>query len=254
MVSPVKPFYTLYEWYISKDLNFDDMPKHVAITMDGNRRYAKIQGNMTPMEGHNHGRNTLEKFLGWCSEFGIETVTVYAFSIKNFNRSPDEVEGLMHLFKENFEKIARNRKIQENEVRVKAVGQLDLFPKDVKEVINTAEISTASNKKMILYIAIGYDGRLEIVDALKKISKKVKEGKLNPEKINEEIVNENLYTTGLSDPNIVIRTSGEERLSGFLLWQTPYSELYFCDSLWPSFRKVDFLRALRSYQRRKKRV
>lgn len=248
-----KPFYDLYEWYISKDLRLDEMPKHVAITMDGNRRYARIRGNMTPLDGHKHGRNTLEDFLQWCVDLGIEIVTVYAFSSKNFNRPSDEVEGLMMLFKENFEGIAQNEKIHKNEVRVKAVGQLDLLPEDVREAINVAENSTASNKKMILNIAIGYDGRLEIVDTLKKISRKVQAGELDPEDINEDTVNENLYTAGLADPNIIIRTSGEERFSGFLLWQASYSELYFCDSYWPSFRKVDFLRALRSYQQRERR-
>lgn len=251
-MSALKPLYRAYEWYISRHLEHDDMPKHVAITMDGNRRYARFQGNMSPVDGHKHGRNTLEEFLGWCVDLGIKIVTVYAFSTKNFNRPSSEVEGLMNLFKENFEGMASNRKINENEVCIKAVGQLDLLPEDVREAIKTAEASTASYKRMLLNIAIGYDGRLEIVDAIKKISRNVKNGKLSPEDINEEMVNENLYTAGLDDPNLIIRTSGEERFSGFLLWQSSYSELYFCDSFWPAFRKVDFLRALRSYQQRER--
>jgi len=252
-MSILKPLYSAYEWYISRDLRQEDMPKHVAITMDGNRRYARIQRNMSPLDGHKHGKNTLEDFLGWCVDLGIEIITVYAFSSKNFNRPHDEVQGLMKLFKENFEGIAKNKKIHKNEVRVKAVGQLDLLPEDVREAINIAEASTASYNNMLLNIAIGYDGRLEIVDTIKKISGKIKEGELDPEDIDEEIVNENLYTAGLDDPNLIIRTSGEERFSGFLLWQASYSELYFCDSYWPAFRKVDFLRALRSYQQRERR-
>ncbi|MDY9924338.1 polyprenyl diphosphate synthase [Methanobacterium sp.] len=252
-MSILKPLYSAYEWYISRDLRPEDMPKHVAITMDGNRRYARIQRNMSPLDGHKHGKNTLEDFLGWCVDLGIEIITVYAFSSKNFNRPQDEVQGLMKLFKENFEGIAKNKKIHKNEVRVKAVGQLDLLPDDVREAIDIAEASTASYSNMLLNIAIGYDGRLEIVDTIKKISGKVKEGKLDPEDIDEGIVNENLYTAGLDDPNLIIRTSGEERFSGFLLWQASYSELYFCDSYWPAFRKVDFLRALRSYQQRERR-
>lgn len=238
---------------VSRKLRLDDMPKHVAVMMDGNRRYARFQGNMSPVDGHIQGRNTLEEFLGWCVDLGIEIVTVYAFSSKNFERPLDEVEGLMDLFKENFEGMTSNRKIHENEVRVKAVGQLNSLPDDVREAIKIAEESTASYKKMLLNVAVGYDGRLEIVDAIKKISGNVKDGKLDPEDISEKTVNENLYTAGVDDPGLIIRTSGEERFSGFLLWQASYSELYFCDSYWPAFRKVDFLRALRSYQQREKR-
>ncbi len=252
-MSVLKPIYTVYEWYVSRSLKPDDMPKHVAIVMDGNRRYARVQGNMSPVEGHKCGRNTLEEFLEWCVDLGIEIVTVYAFSSKNFERPSDEVEGLMNLFKENFKGIASNNKIHKNEVRVKAVGQLDLLPDDVRDSIKIAEESTASHKRMLLNVAIGYDGRLEIIDAIKKISKDIKDGKLSPEDITEEIVNRNLYTAGIDDPNLIIRTSGEERFSGFLLWQASYSELYFCDSYWPAFRKVDFLRALRSYQQRERR-
>ncbi len=252
-MSILKPLYSAYEWYVTRNLQPDDMPTHVAIMMDGNRRYARIQGNMGPLEGHKHGKNTLEEFLGWCVDLGIKIVTVYAFSSKNFKRPQNEVDGLMNLFKETFEGIANNNKIHKNEIRVKAVGQLDLLPEGVRKAICDAEESTASYDKMLLNIAIGYDGRLEIVDALKKISIKIKDGKLNPEDITEDMVNNNLYTKGLDDPNLIIRTSGEERFSGFLLWQSSYSELYFCDSLWPAFRKVDFLRALRSYQQRERR-
>jgi len=252
-MSALKPLYSLYEWYISRNLRPENMPKHVAIIMDGNRRFSKIQGNLDAIDGHKKGISTLERVLDWCVDLGIEIVTAYAFSTENFNRSPKEVEGLMRLFKENFEGIARNKKIHNNEVRVKAVGKLELLPEDVREAIRIAEESTSHYNKRQVNIAIGYDGRMEIVDAIKKIVKEVEEGKILPEDINEEMVNENLYTAGLEDPNLIIRTSGEERLSGFLLWQSSYSELYFCDSLWPELRKVDFLRAVRSYQQRERR-
>lgn len=251
-MSVLKPFYAVYEWYISRDLRPENMPKHVAVMMDGNRRYARIQG-MSPICGHKRGKNTLEQFLGWCVDFGIRIVTVYAFSSNNFNRPHEEVEGLMNLFKENFEIITKNKKIHDNKIRIKVVGNLELLPDDVRGAINAAETATASYDNILLNIAIGYDGRLEIVDTIKKISNDIKEGRLNFEDINEKLVNKNLYTADLEDPNLVIRTSGEERLSGFLLWQSSYSELYFCDSFWPEFRKVDFLRALRSYQQRKRR-
>jgi len=249
----LKPIYKVYEWYISRNLKEENMPKHVAIIMDGNRRFSRIKGNLNTIEGHKKGLNTLERVLDWCFDLGIEIVTVYAFSIENFKRAEEEVDGLMKLFQENFEAIANNRKIHKNKVRVKAVGKLELLPEDVRNAIKIAEESTSSYNKRLLNVAIGYDGRLEILDAIKKILKQVKEGELNPDEIDENIVNENLYTAGLEDPNLIIRTSGEERLSGFLLWQSSYSELYFCDSLWPELRKVDFLRALRSYEQRERR-
>jgi tritrans,polycis-undecaprenyl-diphosphate synthase [geranylgeranyl-diphosphate specific] len=252
-LTSLKPIYRLYEWYISRNLKAENMPRHVAIIMDGNRRFSKIQGGLEPIEGHKKGVSTLERVLDWCVDLGIEIVTVYAFSTENFNRSSKEVEGLMRLFQENFEDIANNKKIHKNEVRVKAVGKLELLPENVRNAIKTAEDSTASYNKRLVNIAIGYDGRLEILDAIKKISEEVKSGNLEIEDINEDLVNKNLYTAGLADPNLIIRTSGEERLSGFLLWQSSYSELYFCDSLWPQLRKVDFLRALRSYQQRERR-
>ena len=252
-MSPLKPIYRLYEWYISRNLKAENMPKHVAIIMDGNRRYSKIQGNIAVIEGHKRGIGTLEKVLDWSIDLGIEIVTAYAFSIENFNRSPQEVEDLMKLFQKNFEGIANNKKIHDNQVRVKAVGKLELLPENVRQAINVAEESTANYNKRLVNIAIGYDGRLEIVDAAKKIAQDVKDGKLDPEDIDEDLINKNLYTAGLEDPNLIIRTSGEERLSGFLLWQSSYSELYFCDSLWPELRRVDFLRAVRSYQQRDRR-
>ena len=252
-MQPLKPLYKIYEWYISKNLKQENMPKHIAIIMDGNRRYSRIMGNMEAIDGHKRGVNTLEKVLDWAIEMGIEIVTAYAFSTENFKRPPKEVEGLMLLFQREFEGIAKNPKIHKNEVRIKAVGNLNLLPENVREAIKIAEDATASYNKRIVNIAIGYDGRMEIIDAIKKISKEVKEGKLNFNEINEDMVSKNLYTAGLEDPNLIIRTSGEERLSGFLLWQSSYSELYFCDSLWPELRKVDFLRALRSYQERERR-
>ena len=249
----LKFIYDIYEWYISRNLKSENLPKHIAIIMDGNRRYTKVMGNMEVIEGHKKGVSTLEKVLDWSIELEIEIVTVYAFSTENFKRPPKEVEGLMKLFQKNFEDVAKNPKIHKNEVRIKAVGDLNLLPEYVREAIRTAEESTAHYHKKQVNFAVGYDGRMEIIDAIKKISNEVKENKLDIEEINEDLVNKNLYTAGLDDPNLIIRTSGEERLSGFLLWQSSYSELYFCDSLWPELRKVDFLRALRSYQERERR-
>ena len=245
--------YRLYDWYISRDLDPNKMPKHVAIIMDGNRRFAKLQGNIDVIKGHELGVDTLENVLDWSIELGIEIITVYAFSTENFNRPQNEVEGLMRLFVINFKRLVDHEKIHKNEVRVKVVGRTELLPDDVKEAITEAEEATKNYNKRFLNLAIGYDGRLEIIDSFKKIIKDVQEGKITVDDVDEELVSKNLYTEGIDDPNLIIRTSGEERLSGFLLWQSSYSELYFCETLWPELRKVDFLRAIRSYQARERR-
>ena len=249
----LQPLYSLYEWYITRNLEADKMPNHVAIIMDGNRRYSKIQGNMDPIEGHKKGVDTLENVIEWCIDLGINIVTVYAFSTENFNRDKKEVEGLMDLFVQSFLNISTNKKIHKNKIRLNAVGKLELFPKKVRDAIDTAEEATKDYNERMINIAMGYDGRVEIVDAFKKIAREVQKGNIEPDEINEKMINDNLYTAGLEDPNLVIRTSGEERLSGFLLWQSSYSELYFTDSLWPQLRKVDFLRAIRSYTQRQSR-
>ena len=245
--------YRIYEWYISRDLKPEKMPKHVAIIMDGNRRFSKLQGNIDVVKGHELGVDTLEKVLDWSIELGIEIITAYAFSTENFNRPQHEVEGLMRLFVINFKRLVDHEKIHKNEVRVKVVGRTELLPDDVREAIREAEEATANYNKRLFNLAIGYDGRLEIVDSLKKIIKDVQDGKITIDDVDEELVSKNLYTEGLDDPNLIIRTSGEERLSGFLLWQSSYSELYFCETLWPELRKVDFIRAIRSYQARDRR-
>ena len=245
--------YRLYEWYITRDLKPEKMPKHVAIIMDGNRRYSKLQGNIDVVKGHEIGVDTLEKVLDWSIELGIEIITVYAFSTENFNRPPHEVEGLMNLFVTNFKRLVDHEKIHRNEVKVKVVGRTDLIPESVREAIKEAEDATAKYDKRLFNIAIGYDGRMEIIDSIKKIINQVQAGEITVDDVDEDLVSKNLYTEGLADPNLIIRTSGEERLSGFLLWQSSYSELYFCETLWPELRQVAFVRAIRSYQERERR-
>ncbi len=245
--------YKIYEKRLLNELDPARMPKHVAIIMDGNRRYTKVQGNMEVTRGHELGVDTLEKVLDWSIDLGIEIVTAYAFSTENFNRSEKEVKGLMNLFVKNFKRIVNHEKIHRNKVRVKVVGRLELLPDDVREAIQEAEDATKDYHDRLFNLAIGYDGRLEIVDAVKKIYQKIEAGELSIDDVDEKLINDNLYTEGLADPNLIIRTSGEERLSGFLLWQSSYSELYFCDSLWPELRKIDYLRAIRDYQARDRR-
>ncbi len=245
--------YKIYEKRLLNELDPARMPKHVAIIMDGNRRYTRVQGNMEVTRGHELGVVTLEKVLDWSIDLGIEIVTAYAFSTENFNRSEKEVKGLMDLFVKNFKRIVNHEKIHRNKVRVKVVGRIDLLPDDVREAIKEAEDATKDYHDRLFNLAIGYDGRLEIVDAVKKIYQKIEAGELSIDDVDEKLINDNLYTEGLADPNLIIRTSGEERLSGFLLWQSSYSELYFCDSLWPELRKIDYLRAIRDYQARDRR-
>ncbi len=245
--------YKICEKRLLNELDPARMPKHVAIIMDGNRRYTRVQGNMEVTRGHELGVDTLEKVLDWSIDLGIEIVTAYAFSTENFNRSEKEVKGLMDLFVKNFKRIVNHEKIHRNKVRVKVVGRIDLLPDDVREAIKEAEDATKDYHDRLFNLAIGYDGRLEIVDAVKKIYQKIEAGELSIDDVDEKLINDNLYTEGLADPNLIIRTSGEERLSGFLLWQSSYSELYFCDSLWPELRKIDYLRAIRDYQARDRR-
>jgi tritrans,polycis-undecaprenyl-diphosphate synthase [geranylgeranyl-diphosphate specific] len=209
--------YDIYEWYLTKHLNPKNMPKHIAIIMDGNRRYSKLQENMDVTKGHELGVDTLEKVLDWSIDLGIKVITVYAFSTENFNRPKEEVDGLMNLFKINFKKLVTHEKIHKNKVRVKAVGRLDLLPKEVRDAIKEAEDATKDYHDRQFNLAIGYDGRLEIVDAIKKIIDQVESGKIDKNDITEDLVSKNLYTAGLDDPNLIIRTSGEERLSGFFI-------------------------------------
>jgi len=247
-----KPIYKSYEWKLEREVKMDRMPQHIAIIMDGNRRLAERFG-IRPWEGHRMGAEKLEDVLDWCLDLGIKTITAYAFSTENFNRPKEELEGLFDLFEEYFNKVTKDRKIHNNRTRVKAIGRIERFPKRIRDAIQRAEEATKDYDNFYLNLAVAYGGRQEVLDAVKKIANKVREGSLELGTIDEKTISKNLYTNGLSDPDLVIRTSGEERISGFLIWQSAYSELYFCESFWPGFRKIDFLRAIRTFQQRKRR-
>jgi len=243
----------LYEQQLLAEIRQSgNIPKHIAIILDGNRRYARRQG-LNPTEGHRLGAEKLEEVLDWCRELGIRCVTVYAFSTENFRRPSEEVEKLMELFAEKFEKVARDSRVHEYNVRIRAIGEIEMLPHFVQEAIRRAEEATRKNDGHILNVAIGYGGRKELARAVRRICEQIERGKLRAEEVSEELIEKNLYTAGLPDPDLIIRTSGEERLSGFLLWQSAYSELYFCEADWPSFSKLDFLRAIRTYQSRQRR-
>ncbi len=228
------------------------MPNHIGIILDGNRRFAK-QLNQDAYFGHTIGAKRIDEVLDWCFDAGIKVVTIYVFSTENFSRKKEEVKHIMELARERFETVARSEVVHRHQVRIKAIGQFSLLPPQVLAAIKEAEDATRNYDHFHLNVAIGYGGRTEIVDAVKTIAKKVKNGELDPSKISKATIEEHLYTAGIADPELIIRTSGEERLSGFLLWQSAYSELYFADVFWPEIRKIDFWRALRTFQQRDRR-
>ncbi len=247
-----KTAYIAYEKTILKEVKEGPIPKHIAIIMDGNRRFAKDLF-LPAREGHKEGRSKLEEVMEWGREIGVRVLTVYAFSTENFKRDLSEVRELMEMFAENFRKAADDERTHRYGIRIRAIGKIDMLPENVREAIKYAEEKTAKYDSYVYNIAVAYGGREEIVDAIKKIAADVREGKLDIEDITETKVSEYMYTADVPDPDLILRTSGEERVSNFLLWQLAYSELYFADVYWPGFRKIDFLRAVRDYQRRQRR-
>jgi len=246
--------YKLYEKLLSYQIEGGPIPEHIALILDGNRRWARKR-SLDPWIGHEYGADRVEEVLKWCLELGVKTLTIYAFSTENFRRSKKEVEELMKILEEKFRSALKNPEIHKHKVRVKAIGKIDLLPESVKEAIREVEEATKEYNEHYLNIGVAYGGRAEIVDATRRIAEEVKHGKIKPEDINEKVFEKYLYTSHLPkpDPDLIIRTSGEERLSGFLLWQCAYSELCFLDVYWPDFRKIDLLRAIRTYQRRSRR-
>jgi tritrans,polycis-undecaprenyl-diphosphate synthase [geranylgeranyl-diphosphate specific] len=228
------------------------LPKHIAIIMDGNRRFAKELG-LSWEAGHVFGKEKIEEVLDWCFELGIRVLTVYAFSTENFTRSEKEVKTLMFLLKQELDKAKEDSRIHKNKVRVRILGRLDSLPKDIQQSAQSIMKLTNSYKTYHLNIALAYGGREEIIQAIQHMGTDIKKGKLKINDISETTVSSYLYTSGLPDPDLILRTSGEERISNFLLWQLAYSELYFCDVYWPALQKRDFLQAIRTYQQRKRR-
>lgn len=243
---------SVYEKILWRQIKDGNMPNHLGVILDGNRRFARQHG-WDVWVGHKYGAEKVRDFLEWCWESKIKIVTLYAFSTENFQRSRREVDEIMRLAEEKFEQILKEARIHKYKVRIKAIGRINLLPPRVQEAIKRAEEATKNYDQYLLNIAIGYGGRAEIVDAIRKIAEEVKAGKIDVKDIDEQLIEKHLYTAGVPDPSLIIRTSGEERLSGFLLWQSAYSELYFCDVYWPAMRKIDFWRALRTYQMRERR-
>jgi len=244
--------YQAYEKKLMKEIKGSPVPQHLAIIMDGNRRYANEQG-MPAVEGHIKGKDKLEEVTEWCLELGVKILTVYAFSTENKKRTEDEVNMLYRLFEESFLKVLTDERVHREHIRIRVIGKRDFLPESLREAINKAEKSTENYDSYFFNIAVAYGGREEILEAIKEIAGEVRDGKIEPADITEELFSQHLYTAELPDPDLILRTSGEVRISNFLLWQMAYSELYFTDVYWPGFRKIDFLRAVRSYQMRKRR-
>jgi tritrans,polycis-undecaprenyl-diphosphate synthase [geranylgeranyl-diphosphate specific] len=248
----LRPIYSLYEYLLLRNVKKRSVPVHIGMIMDGNRRAALVL-RILPWEGHRMGAEKVDDVIEWCIDIGVETATLYAFSTENFQRPPDELERLFNLFEEFLNNVAEDERIHKNRVRVRAIGKTNLFPKRVQKAIEKAEESTKKYKGFLLQLAMAYGGREEVLDAVRQIAVEVKAGDIMPDAITEETLRKRLYTNGSPDPQLIIRTSGEERISNFLLWQSAYSELYFCETNWPVFRRIDFLRAIRTYQDRERR-
>ncbi len=228
--------------------------EHIAIILDGNRRWAS-EKELNPWLGHKKGAETVEQLLDWCEKLDVKFVTLYTFSTENFRRSPGEIEEIMKIAEEKFRKLLTDERIHRNKVHVKVIGRVNLLPLGLQQLIADVEKATENYDSQFLNFAFAYGGRAEIVDAAKTIAEKVKCGELNVDDVNETTFEKYLYTAHMpkQDPDMIIRTSGEERLSGFLLWQSAYSELCFLDVYWPDFRLIDLLRAIRTFQERKRR-
>ena len=245
--------YRLYEGQLERGLASADLPKHVAVMLDGNRRWAERRQGAKASAGHAAGALKIFEFLEWCDEIGIKNTTLYMLSTDNLlKRSSDELQDLLKIIGQVASELAKRKRWQ-----VRLVGDRAVLPEALRNSIEAAENSTAALDKPIVNLAVGYSGRTEIADAVKSIIKQHSDTGKTIDELSEsltpELIAEHLYTGGQADPDLIIRTSGEQRLSGFLLWQSSNSELYFEEALWPDFRKVDFLRAIRAFANRNRR-
>ena len=227
-----------------------NLPVHIAIIMDGNRRWAR-QRNLDVKTGHKEGANTLENIVRYAKKVGIKYITVYAFSTENWKRSEEEVGALMLLLQAYLDSYAKRADTEG--IKVKVLGDISVLPKGMQNTIGRLEERTKDNTDINFNIALNYGGRDEIVKAVRKISEKVKNGELNVEDINEEIISDNLYTSGMPDPDVVVRTSGEMRTSNFLPWQIVYSEFIFVEKNWPEFSEEDLDKVIEIYQKRNRK-
>jgi short-chain Z-isoprenyl diphosphate synthase len=243
--------YRLYERRLESSLAGKTIPRHVGVMTDGNRRWARSAGHTDVSKGHRKGADKIFELLRWCKQTGVEVVTLWLLSTDNLSRPQEELGPLLAIIEDTVTGLA------EEGWHLNPVGALDLLPDHTARVMKDAADATAGNPGLLVNIAVGYGGRREIADAVRSLLMEHAGRGTTIEQLAEvldvEHIAEHLYTAGQPDPDLVIRTSGEQRLGGFLLWQSTHSEFYFCDAYWPAFRKVDFLRALRSYSERHRR-
>jgi short-chain Z-isoprenyl diphosphate synthase len=246
-----KVLYPAYEARLARRLPADRLPKHVGVMLDGNRRWARAAG-ADAADGHRAGAANISPLLEWCEEVGVEVVTLWLLSTDNLNRPAAELQALLGIIEEAVADLARPRRW-----RLNPVGALDLLPAPTARRLKEAADETRDVEGLIVNVAVGYGGRREIADAVRSLLQEHASQGTSIEELAEiidvEHISEHLYTKGQPDPDLVIRTSGEQRLGGFLLWQSAHSEFYFCEAYWPDFRRVDFLRALRAYAERERR-
>ncbi|HZK31565.1 MAG TPA: isoprenyl transferase [Corynebacterium sp.] len=244
--------YPLYEARLRRELRGAAQPKHIAVIVDGNRRWAREAGFLDVSHGHRVGAQKVGELVGWCADTDVEVVTVYLLSTENLSRSSAEIDTLYEIITGVVTELA-----EETDCRVHLVGHLGLLPDRVAERMCEAADSTTGREGIVVNVAVGYGGRQEIVDAVRELIEGAAAAGVPAQELSEQVtvdsVSTHLYTKGQPDPDLVIRTSGEQRLSGFLLWQSAYSEIWFTDTHWPAFRKIDFLRALRDYSQRTRR-
>jgi undecaprenyl diphosphate synthase len=231
-------------------INKDNLPKHLAIIMDGNGRWAKQQGLLRAF-GHEKGTKSVRITVETCAKLGIENLTLYAFSTENWNRPKLEVDTLMKLLVNSLQKELAT--LEKNNIRLNCIGNIELLPTKAKNELLSVIEKTKNNTRMTLTLALSYGSREELLNVVKIISEKVKNNIISTDTIDESIINEHLYTHNLPDVDLVIRTSGEHRISNFLLWQIAYAEFYFTDILWPDFKEDDLYTAIISYQKRERR-
>ncbi|MCX7551691.1 isoprenyl transferase [Xanthomarina sp. F2636L] len=235
---------------LKSQINTSKLPKHLAIIMDGNGRWAKQKGMLRAF-GHENGTKSVRQVVEGSAELGIENLTLYAFSTENWNRPKLEVKTLMNLLVASLKKEIKT--LQDNDIKLLAIGNLEELPKKAHKELQEVIEKTKDNKRMILTLALSYGSREELINTVKKISIKVKNNIISPENIDESVINEHLYTQNLHDVDLLIRTSGEQRISNFLLWQIAYAELYFTNVLWPDFTKQHLYEAIIEYQKRERR-
>jgi len=233
-----------------QETSFERLPRHVAIIMDGNGRWAKIR-SLPRIEGHRKGADSVRSVVRACRRHGIEVLTLYAFSLENWNRPSSEVEALMDLLKDYL--LSERQEMMDNGIRLQVIGRTQDLRPDIQAILRETVEATAHNSEMILNLALSYSGRDEILGALKRIIEDVQNGRVDPSNFSEEVISDCLDTKGLPDPDLLIRTSGEQRISNFLLWQMAYTEIYFTDTLWPDFSEDKLIEALRDYERRERR-